>query len=88
MCVQESGYPSLEIPEFFVPGDTAIGTAWKAGRARDSRVQPPGGVLPERGVAFPSLSMSTFSHLLQPFPLPHLACFNKAGLDATEKVLS
>ena len=29
-----------------------------------------------------------FSPLLQPFPLPHLACFNKAGLDATEKVLS
>ena len=51
MCVQESGYPSLEIPEFFVPGDTAIGTAWKAGRARDSRVQPPGGVLPERGAS-------------------------------------
>lgn len=63
MCVQESGYPSLEIPEFFVPGDTAIGTAWKVERARDSRVQLPGGVLSERGWLFP-----LFPCLLFPSP--------------------
>lgn len=72
MCIQESGYLNLELSEFVVPGDTAVGTACRVGRARDSRAQLSGGLSSERAVAFPSLSMSAFSHLPLPFPLPHL----------------
>ena len=72
MCIQESGYLNLELSEFVVPGDTAVGTACRVGRARDSRAQLSGGLSSERAVAFPSLSMSAFSHLPLPFPLQKL----------------